>query len=191
VGFEKTNSLDTLLEPTGIPARFDLLSIDIDGNDYHVWQAVQNYTPKVVVIEYNPTIPNKVEFIQKPDMRLNQGCSLLSVDNLARAKGYELVAVTQTNAIFVDLRYFPLFHIEDNHLEQMRPAESAVTYIFNGFDGTVFIRGSGRLAWHGIPYREAKLQQVPRWLRQYPKNYSRFKKKVAKLYRSLVKRNIL
>jgi hypothetical protein len=128
----------------------------------------------------------------------------LSVDKLARSKAYELVAVTQTNAIFVDSQYFALCNISDNSLEKMRPDESKVTYIFNGFDGTVFIRGSGKLAWHGIPYRESKLQQVPRWLRQYPKNYkvprwlrqypknyNRFKKSVAKLYRSLVKRNIL
>lgn len=140
VGFETKNSLDTLLEATETPVDFDLLSIDIDGNDYHVWKAVQNYKPKVVVKEYNPTIPNKVEFVQKPDMRINQGCSLLSVDKLARSQGYELVVLTQTNAIFVDSRYFALFNINDNSLEKMRPNESAVTYIFNGFDGTVFIR---------------------------------------------------
>ncbi|UCH23877.1 MAG: hypothetical protein JSU83_12035, partial [Deltaproteobacteria bacterium] len=65
VGFESKNNLDTHLEPTTIPLDFDLLSIDIDGNDFHVWKASQHYMPKVVVIEYNPTIPNKVEFVQK------------------------------------------------------------------------------------------------------------------------------
>lgn len=93
-----------------------------------------------------------------------------------------MVAVTKTNAIF---------GIADNSIEKMRPDESAVTYIFSGYDGTVFIRGYGKLAWHGIPYRESKLQQIPKWFRQYPKNYSDFKKTTAKLYRSLVKRNIL
>lgn len=76
VGFESKNNLDTHLEPTTIPLDFDLLSIDIDGNDFHVWKASQHYMPKVVVIEYNPTIPNKVEFVQKPDIQLNQGSSL-------------------------------------------------------------------------------------------------------------------
>ncbi|OEU64758.1 MAG: hypothetical protein BBJ57_03015 [Desulfobacterales bacterium PC51MH44] len=191
VGFEKENGLDAILEPTGIPVNFDFLSIDIDGNDYHVWEAVQNYKPKVVVIEYNPTISNKVNFVQKPDIGINQGSSLLATDKLAKRKGYELVAVTKTNAIFVDSKYFGLFGIKNNHVDVMRTNESSVTYIFNGFDGTVFIRGYGKLAWHGIPYRESKIQPLPKWLRGYPKNYGWFKRMIAKLYRSLYKRHII
>ena len=191
VGFEKEKSVDTLLVPTAIPVNFDLLSIDIDGNDYHVWEAVQNYKPKIVVIEYNPTIPNKVNFVQEPDIGLNQGSSLLAIDKLAKRKGYELVAVTHTNAIFVDSKYFGLFGIKNNQVDVMRTDESSVTYIFNGFDGTVFIRGCGKLAWHGIPYRESRIQPLPKWLRGYPKNYGWFKKMMGNLYRSLYKRHII
>lgn len=191
VGFEKEIGLDAILEPTGIPVNFDFLSIDIDGNDYHVWEAVQNYKPKVVVIEYNPTISNKVNFVQEPEIGINQGSSLLATDKLAKRKGYELVAVTKTNAIFVDSKYFGLFGIKNNHVDVMRTNESSVTYIFNGFDGTVFIRGYGKLAWHGIPYRESKIQPLPKWLRGYPKNYGWFKKMIAKLYRSLYKKHII
>jgi hypothetical protein len=36
---------------------FDFLSIDIDGNDYHAWHAIKNYQPKILMIEFNPTIP--------------------------------------------------------------------------------------------------------------------------------------
>ena len=86
VGFEKESSLDALLEPTDIPVNFDFLSIDIDGNDYHVWQAVQNYKPKVVCIEYNPTISNKVDFVQEPDIEINQGSSLLLLINLRKER---------------------------------------------------------------------------------------------------------
>jgi len=50
VGFEESDGLDSLLKATSVPVDFDLLSIDIDGNDYHVWEAVKHYKPKAVVI---------------------------------------------------------------------------------------------------------------------------------------------
>ena len=159
VGFEKKNGLDSLLMATDIPVNFDLLSIDIDGNDYHVWECVKRYKPKVVVIEFNATIPNAVEFLQPRDMRVNQGSSILSIDKLAKLKGYELVAVTRGNAIFVDSEYFNLFGIKDNSVAVMRTDDSAVTYIFNGLDGTVFVRGCGKLGWHRIPYKESLLSR--------------------------------
>ena len=187
VDFEKGKGLDSLLTVTDIPTNFDLLSIDIDGNDYHVWECVQQYKPKVVVIEFNATIPNAVEFVQPPDMKINQGSSILSIATLAKSKGYELVAVTEGNAVFVDSEYFALFGIADNSVPAIRTDESAVTYIFNGFDGTVFVKGRRRLGWHGIPYRESRMQPLPKRLRQYPKNYGTLKRFLAKIYRSLYK----
>lgn len=183
VGFEEYDGLDSLLRATDIPVDFDVLSIDIDGNDYHVWAAVKQYRPKVVVIEYNPTIPNPVEFVQARDMRVSHGSSILSLDNLAKQKGYELVAATRLNAVFVDAKYFALFGIQDNSVDAIRSEQPDVTYIFNGYDGTVFIRGAGRLEWHGIPYRQSSLQQVPKWLRQYPGSYGIIKRGLARVYR--------
>ncbi|MEW6291345.1 MAG: hypothetical protein AB1545_16025 [Thermodesulfobacteriota bacterium] len=189
VGFENNNGLDSILEKTDIPLNFDVLSIDIDGNDYHVWAAVKHYNPKLVVIEYNPTIPNAVEFIQPADMSITQGNSLLALTNLAKQKGYELIAVTQCNAIFVDSRYFELFGIADNSIDAIRTDYSAVTYLFNGYDGTVFTSGCGRVCWHSIPYRHSRMQLVPLWLRTYPGNYGLTKKVFAKIYRYLIGAN--
>ncbi|MFB0524758.1 MAG: FkbM family methyltransferase, partial [Phycisphaerae bacterium] len=62
VGFDVDDNLDTILKNTHIPNNFDLLSIDVDGNDYHIWDVVKEYRPKVVVIEFNGTIPPEVEF---------------------------------------------------------------------------------------------------------------------------------
>ena len=185
VGFEDDNGLDSILKRTDIPVDFDMLSIDIDGNDYHVWAAVKHYRPRLVVIEYNPTIPNPVEFVQARDMRITQGSSILSLVKLAKQKGYELVAATYLNAFFVDSKYYGLFDIEDNSIDAIRTDQQGVTYIFNGYDGTVFIRGCGRLGWHGIPYTESRMQQVPKWLRQYPGNYGIVKRGLAKVYRCL------
>jgi len=189
VGFSKQDGLDALLAATKIPVDFDVLSIDIDGNDYHVWNAVQHYRPKIVVIEYNPTIPNPVEFVQSADMRVMQGSSILSLQRLAKQKGYELVAATRLNAIFVDAKYFDLFGIKDNSVDAIRTDQSSVTYIFNGYDGTVFVRGLSQLGWHSIPYNERKLQQVPRCLRQFPGNYGSIKKGLATIYRYWCKRD--
>jgi hypothetical protein len=45
------------------PAEIDLLSIDIDGNDYWVWQAIRSVTPRVVITEYNASYPPPIEFV--------------------------------------------------------------------------------------------------------------------------------
>src|SRR5262249_38434604 len=46
-------NIEQLLAAHAVPREFDLLSIDIDGNDYWVWAAVEGWRPRVVVIEYN------------------------------------------------------------------------------------------------------------------------------------------
>jgi hypothetical protein len=187
VGFTASDGLDALLAATGIPLEFDVLSIDIDGNDYHAWKAVDRYRPKLVVIEFNPTIPSAVEFVQPADLAVNQGASMLSMSLLAKQKGYELVAATDYNCFFVAKEYFGLFGIEDNSVQAIRPDEKLVTYIFNGFDGTVFIRGYGKVEWHGLPYDESRLQHVPRLFRRFPDTYGPVMKQLAKHYRSLKK----
>jgi hypothetical protein len=191
VGFTAEDGLDSILSRTAIPTDFDVLSIDIDGNDYHVWKAVSRYRPKLVVIEYNPTIPTAVEFVQPADMSVNQGTSIRSLAKLAKDKGYELVAATEYNGFFIDAKYFPLFGIADNSVEAIRPNENCVSYIFNGFDGTVFLRGYGKVEWHGIPYRESRLQQIPRVFRRFPEMNGPIRRFLSKHYRSLRKRGIL
>ena len=44
------------------------------------------------MVEFNPTIPADVEFVQPRDIKINQGSSLLSLTKLGQEKGYELVA---------------------------------------------------------------------------------------------------
>src|SRR5262249_44105461 len=90
VGCRRLDNLDVLLSPTGIPRDFDLLSIDIDGNDYHVWDAVTTYEPKIVCVEFNPTIPVDLDWVQKQDPKAMQGASLKALVRLGGQKGYEL-----------------------------------------------------------------------------------------------------
>ncbi len=87
----------------------DLLSIDIDGNDYYVFKAINNINPRVVVIEFNAKFPPPMEWIMpyNPthiwDGTDNHGASLQSLVNLGKTKGYNLVAtnLNGVNAFFV------------------------------------------------------------------------------------------
>lgn len=191
VGFGENDNLDSILKKTGIPLDFDFLSIDIDGNDYHVWEAVRDYKPKVVVIEFNPTIQNSVEFVQPRDIRITQGSSILSMARLGKKKGYELVSCTTNNAFFVDAKYFDLFGISDNSVEELRLDHSLITHMFFGSDGTVFIRGCGVLPWQSITIKESEMQVLPKWARKRVGDRNFIRRKLGKHYRRLRKKNII
>jgi hypothetical protein len=185
VGFSAEDGLDALLSDCGVPENFDFLSIDIDGNDYHVWQAIEKYRPKAVCVEFNPTVPPGVRFVQPADPGVNQGCSLLALDELARSKGYELVSVLFCNALFVDGGYFADFGISDNRPEVLQTDLSAVTWLFTGYDGTVHLAGSREMPWHGLRLDERRMQLLPRVLRHFPDRYSLWQKKLLGLLRRL------
>jgi hypothetical protein len=172
VGFGPTDGLDKLLSNYAIPKNFDFLSIDIDGNDFHVWNAVQKYRPKVVCIEFNPTVPTEVDFVQKQHPGTSQGCSLKALYRLAAEKGYEAVCVLPWNVVFVDAKYFDLFDIRDNSPGAMRKDLSRVTWVFSGYDGSIHFQGAKLLPWHGIPLDESTIRGIPALLQVYPHNYT-------------------
>jgi hypothetical protein len=176
VGFSKADSLDTLLSRCEIPKNFDLLSIDIDGNDYYAWEAVDAYRPKLVVIEFNPTISNSTLFVQEKKGGRRQGASPASLVELGRRKGYELIATTYLNLLFVASEHYAAFGIADNSLALMRD-DSGVPRIFVGYDGHVFLSHGERsgfisLPWHGLRLKEPDVQVLPERLQKYPDEYS-------------------
>ena len=107
--FVTAENIESLLDKHGVPRAFDLLSIDIDGNDYWVWKAISAHCPRVVVIEYNATIlpPESRTIAYDPAFRFDAtdyfGASLAALQRLGRAKGYTLVACDSrgVNAFFV------------------------------------------------------------------------------------------
>jgi hypothetical protein len=151
-------SLDSHLATTPIPKDFDLLSIDIDGNDYHVWDSLQEYKPRVVVIEYNPTVPDDVIFIQDKGLEINQGCSLRSLVELGKSKGYELAAVTPLNGIFVAASEFQKLGIVDNSLDAMSYTATDAK-CFDCYDGTMYHVGFNKLHWvKGVTWAADQIQ---------------------------------
>ncbi len=83
----------------GVPREPDLLCIDIDGMDYYVWEALGDYRPSIVCIEYNASYPPPHEFVAtyRTGFRWSGddhfGASIQSLVNLGKQKGYELVHV--------------------------------------------------------------------------------------------------
>jgi len=98
VGFEGESTLDNILATTPIPSDFDILSIDIDSYDYQVWNAVEQYTPKMVIIEINSCIsPLNETHIHAPG---KEGTAFRPMVDLGISKGYTLICHTG-NLIFV------------------------------------------------------------------------------------------
>ena len=91
------SSLDAVLQETDTPKDFDLLSIDVDGQDLQIWRSLSGYLPKVVVIEVNSSIPLGVRQIHGKG---KQGASFTSMRELGEWKGY-LLACHTGNAVFV------------------------------------------------------------------------------------------
>lgn len=173
ITFEGGNSLDSILAATLIPKSFDLLSIDIDGNDYHIWDSLKIYAPKAVVIEFNPTIPNDMEFVQPKNMEVKWGNSLLSIAKLGESKGYKLIAVTSMNAIFIKTEYFNLFGVKDYQSVEMsvmslRPVNLYETRIFQLYDGSFVLKGHDKMIFHNIRFGEGNFQLLPKFLRVFP-----------------------
>lgn len=185
VGFSEHDNLDIILSRTPIPRNFDFLSIDIDGNDYHVWKAFTRYGPKIVAIEFNPTIPTEVLYVQDPDPSVSRGNSLASLVELGKAKGYELVCVLSWTAFFVRQELFPIFDISDNRPETLRTDLSAVTYLFSGYDGTILLAGCQRLPWHEIELSSDLMQALPRPLRIFRCNYTPLTHRLFNLWNKL------
>lgn len=119
VDYEGENTLDNLLQKTDIPVDFELLSIDIDSFDYHVWRSLKLYRPKIVIIEINSGIStNNEEHIHTPDKY--QGTAFRPTFNLGIEKGYKFVCHTG-NMIFVRNDLFDKLNIHYNHeLENFR-----------------------------------------------------------------------
>jgi hypothetical protein len=105
-----SEDVNQLIGAHGFTGDVDFLSIDIDGIDFWVWEALSACTPRVVAVEYNwlfgpdraVTVPNDPEFrVGAPGTRSYRGASLAALVHLGRRKGYRLVATERVNAIFL------------------------------------------------------------------------------------------
>jgi hypothetical protein len=111
---------------------FDLLSVDLDRNTYHIWAALDALKPRVVVMEYNALFPSDLAWIADYDAgkwwngTSYFGASLKALEILGARLGYALVGcdIAGVNAFFVraDLcgdKFCGPFTAE-NHFEPVR-----------------------------------------------------------------------
>lgn len=155
------NSLMVLLAQSPIPTDFDFLSIDIDSNDYQIWESLRNYRPRVVMIEFNHGIPMDVDFVQPRDFRLGTGSSLLALCKLAARKGYELVYAYATNALFVRRELFSQFEITDNAPDKILGKMQPTRRFFELPDGSIVLLDSDR---QRLLSRRKKIYWRPVWI---------------------------
>ena len=143
VNFDGKNSLESIYDETDIPSNFDFLSIDVDGVDYFILESLSHYRPKVICIEFNPSIPNAVDYVEPKDFRIKHGSSAKAIVRLARKKVYVLVATTQCNLVLVGSS-FSKYVIEDElEIEVFSPQGYDAVYIFSGYDGLCFLTKNG------------------------------------------------
>lgn len=147
-----STSLECLLETAGVRGAVDLLSIDIDGDDYYIFDGLVRLRPRVVVCEYNPTIPANIDLQANPGSNL--GSSVAALRRLACEKGYELVALTQTNCFFVLREEVAKLEGFEMGFERLR-RDDYLTYLITSYSGDYLISGPTPPYGLNFPYRGA------------------------------------
>jgi hypothetical protein len=102
------NNLNEIFKAVKLRKNFEILSIDIDSYDLAVWESLQIFKPKIVIIEINSSYRPGLK--RRHGENLAQGNSFTSTLEVALNKGYKLVCHTG-NMIFVDAELFPLLKI--------------------------------------------------------------------------------
>ena len=146
--FINVSNINSLISLSGFEDDIGLLSIDLDGNDYWVWEAIVVVKPGIVVIEYNAvfgdlhhvTVPYRADFQRTKAHYSNLyfGSSLLALISLGCKKGYTFIGTTSSgvNAFFVrnDLTPDVLSNIKSINaypslIRESRDSDGKLTYL--------------------------------------------------------------
>lgn len=141
--FVRPDNINTLISTARFPGGLGVLSIDVDGNDYYIWQAISAVRACLVVIEYNGALPLRKRLVQplsdEPWRGTDYfGASLGALVALGTQLGYTLVhtELSGTNAFFVADEFADRF-------SAIVPPERTVNYELIGFKH--FADESGRV----------------------------------------------
>ena len=126
-------------------------AIDIDGNDYYIFESLKDIRPRVVICEYNPTIPAEVYLLAEYGNYF--GCSVMALKNMALQKGYALIAITQTNCIFVLKEFEALFSEFETRLKHIKN-DNYTRYLITSYSGEYVISKGGLAYGVSFPYSD-------------------------------------
>ena len=111
--FLNLENLESVIIESGLGKEIDLLSIDVDGNDYWFWEAIRCLSARIVVIEYNASLGPELSLTvpydpvldrhQKHPSGFYHGASLTALERLGRKKDFKLIGCDSSgvNAFFI------------------------------------------------------------------------------------------
>lgn len=106
----KKENINELIKEAGFEGEIGFLSIDIDGNDYWIWDALEVVQPQVVMIEThvifglnNIVVPYDPNYVYPGKHPAYHGASPIAMKKLGEKKGYRLVGANEMgfNFLFV------------------------------------------------------------------------------------------
>jgi hypothetical protein len=115
--FINIDNINNLISHSNFGSEIGILSIDIDGNDYWIWEKIYNIKPVIVICEYNAifgdiheiTIPYDKNFHRNEYSKSNLyfGSSINALIKLAETKGYDFIGTNSNgcNAFFVEKKF--------------------------------------------------------------------------------------
>lgn len=107
----KRENINEIISDAGFEGEIGLLSIDIDGNDYWVWDALKVVNPQVVIIEThnefgmnNLLVPYDPNYVYPGKHPVYHGASPIAMQKLGKRKGYRLVGANEMGYNFIFVR---------------------------------------------------------------------------------------
>lgn len=144
---DKINKIEYFLDKYKFKKNLDLLSIDVDGQDYHLFKNLKNYKPKILIIETNMTMRKDSIIIEKEqksaDDYIGIGSSPRAIYELAKKKGYKLCLQMFNNLIFIDDKYFDLLDFSKNYNDEDELHSAFPLETFQDHNGNVHIFSTG------------------------------------------------
>lgn len=160
--FVTRKNINELLRASGFNEDLGLLSIDLDGVDYWIFEEIYYYKPRILILEYNSvlgkdrkiTVPYEDNFIRRDKhySDLYWGASLGAMAHLAQSRGYSLVGTNSAgcNAFFVR-----------NDLLNARISAAAIEDVFTLFTARDSRGKDGKLSYLSWDKRLEMIKDLP------------------------------